>query len=177
MVAPFFLFWMLIFKLLVFDVAGDFAPAGATRGQWKQTKSAVAPLTPSQCALLFIDLYCCLGTNGTPTKFVSIKLNKLNWGREAVQRATAKPSGRLRRGEISASTRESSMKEKSTQSRERVKGGDFVPFILPCGVQRQRLWRLLLHKKRDVRTRTSPQNQKSSCAMSSPHWSLECALM
>ncbi len=114
---------MLIFKLLVFDVAGDFAPAGATRGQWKQTKSAVAPLTPSQCILLFIDLYCCLGTNGTPTKFVSIKLNKLRWGREAVQRATAKPSGRLRRGEISASTRESSMKEKSTQSRERVKGG------------------------------------------------------
>ena len=47
----------------------------------------------------------------------------------------------------------------------------------PAGVQRQRLWRLLLHKKRDVRTRTSPQNQKSSCAMSSPHWSLECALM
>ena len=109
----------------------DFASAEATRGQWKQTKSAVAPLTPSQCTLLFIDLYCCLGTNGTPTKFVSIKLNKLRWGREAVQRATAKPSGRLRRGEISLSTRESSMKEKSTQSRERVKGGDFVPFHSP----------------------------------------------
>ena len=30
-----------------FPKAGDFAPAGATRGQWKQTKSAVAPLTPS----------------------------------------------------------------------------------------------------------------------------------
>ena len=28
--------------------AGDFASAEATRGQWKQTKSAVAPLTPSQ---------------------------------------------------------------------------------------------------------------------------------
>ena len=112
-------------------VAGGIASAEATRGQCKQTKSAVAPLTPSQCTLLFIDLYCCLGTNGTPTKFVSIKLNKLRWGREAVQRATAKPSGRLRRGEISASTRESSMKEKSTQSRERVKGGDFVPFHSP----------------------------------------------
>ena len=26
---------------------GGIAPAGATRRQWKQTKSAVAPLTPS----------------------------------------------------------------------------------------------------------------------------------
>ena len=119
------------FYILEFYCCRGFASAEATRGQWKQTKSAVAPLTPSRCTLLFIDLYCCLGTNGTPTKFVSIKLNKLRWGREAVQRATAKPSGRLRRGEISASTRESSMKEKSTQSRERVKGGDFVPFHSP----------------------------------------------
>ena len=30
-----------------FPQAGDFASAEATRGQWKQTKSAVAPLTPS----------------------------------------------------------------------------------------------------------------------------------
>ena len=30
-----------------FPKAGDFAPAGATRGQWKRTKSAIAPLTPS----------------------------------------------------------------------------------------------------------------------------------
>jgi hypothetical protein len=31
-VAPFFLFWMLIFKLLVFDVAGGIASAEATKG-------------------------------------------------------------------------------------------------------------------------------------------------
>ena len=160
-------------------VAGNFAPAGATRGQWKQTKSAVAPLTPSQCTLLFIDLYCCLGTNGTPTKFVSIKLNKLNWGREAVQRATAKPSGRLRRGDSPGiNTRKQYEREVNSivrkgQGRNSLAGAG----QRPAGVQRQRLWRLLLHKKRDVRTRTSPQNQKSSCAMSSPHWSLECALM
>ena len=30
--------------------AGDFVPAGATRGQWKRTKFAVAPLTPSRFA-------------------------------------------------------------------------------------------------------------------------------
>ena len=35
-----------------FPKAGDFAPAGATRGQWKRTKSAIAPLTPSVPPLL-----------------------------------------------------------------------------------------------------------------------------
>ena len=35
-----------------FPQAGDFASAEATRGQWKQTKSAVAPLTPSAPPLL-----------------------------------------------------------------------------------------------------------------------------
>ena len=34
-----------------FPNAGDFASTEATRGQWKQTKSAVAPLTPSGCTL------------------------------------------------------------------------------------------------------------------------------
>ena len=34
-----------------FSLQGDFASAEATRGQWKQTKSAVAPLTPSGCTL------------------------------------------------------------------------------------------------------------------------------
>jgi hypothetical protein len=35
-----------------FPQAGDFASAEATGGQWKQTKSAVAPLTPSAPPLL-----------------------------------------------------------------------------------------------------------------------------
>ena len=34
-----------------FPQAEGFASAEATRGQWKQTKSAVAPLTPSGCTL------------------------------------------------------------------------------------------------------------------------------
>ena len=39
----------LLFALLLLDffVAGGIAAAAATRGQWKQTKSAIAPLTPS----------------------------------------------------------------------------------------------------------------------------------
>ena len=77
-----------------FLLQGD-APAGATRGQWKQTKSAVAPLTPSQCAPMFIDFFSLQGgTKGT--------LNYSNdksqlWGRaaEGVQRAIGKPSGTM----------------------------------------------------------------------------------
>ena len=45
---------------------GD-APAGATRGQWKQTKSAVAPLTPSQCAPMIIVFFVA-GRNERYTK-------------------------------------------------------------------------------------------------------------
>ena len=36
------------FYILEFYCCRGFASAEATRGQWKQTKSAVAPLTPSQ---------------------------------------------------------------------------------------------------------------------------------
>ena len=32
---------------MTFPQAGDFASAEATKGQWKRTKSAIAPLTPS----------------------------------------------------------------------------------------------------------------------------------
>ena len=39
-----------------FLLQGD-APAGATRGQWKQTKSAVAPLTPSGAPPCFLIFY------------------------------------------------------------------------------------------------------------------------
>ncbi len=49
-----------------FLLQGD-APAGATRGQWKQTKSAVAPLTPSQCAPMFIVFFVA-GRNERYTK-------------------------------------------------------------------------------------------------------------
>ena len=34
--------------------AGDFASAEATRGQWKRTKFAVAPLTPSPCTFSYL---------------------------------------------------------------------------------------------------------------------------
>ena len=40
--------------------AGDFAPAGATRGQWKRTKFAVAPLDPFALrTTMLLGLYCC----------------------------------------------------------------------------------------------------------------------
>ena len=42
----------LFFSKLILIVAGGIAPAEATRGQWKQTKSAIAPLTPSAPQLL-----------------------------------------------------------------------------------------------------------------------------
>ncbi len=34
--------------------AGDFASAEATRGQWKRTKFAVVPLTPSPCTFSYL---------------------------------------------------------------------------------------------------------------------------
>ena len=40
-----------------FSQAEGFASAEATRGQWKQTKSAVAPLTPSQCTPMLLVFY------------------------------------------------------------------------------------------------------------------------
>ncbi len=43
-----------------------------------------------------------LGTVGTLTKKAALTVHKLRRGREAVQRATAKPSGRARRREIPA---------------------------------------------------------------------------
>ena len=49
-------------------------------------------------------------------------------GGEGVEGAIAKPPPRARRREIPASTRGSSLKVPPTESRERVKGGDFVPF-------------------------------------------------
>ena len=49
-------------------------------------------------------------------------------GGEGVEGAIAKPPPRSRRSEIHASTRGSSLKVSPTESRERVKGGDFVPF-------------------------------------------------
>ena len=109
-------------SLCVFAAQG-FRSCGSDQRAMKTDERLRSPFGNLRCTLLFIDLYCCLGTNGTPTKFVSIKLNKLRWGREAVQRATAKPSGRLRRGEISALTRGHSLKVSPTESRERVKGG------------------------------------------------------
>ena len=39
---------------LSFTQAGDFASAEATRGQWKRTKFAVAPLTPSPCTFSYL---------------------------------------------------------------------------------------------------------------------------
>ena len=41
--------------------AGDFASAEATRGQWKRTKFAVAPLTPSPCTFSYLIFYRCRG--------------------------------------------------------------------------------------------------------------------
>ena len=35
----------------------SFAPAGARRGQWKQTKSAVAPSTPSHSSPMLLYGY------------------------------------------------------------------------------------------------------------------------
>ena len=46
---------------LIALVAEGFASAEATRGQRKQTKSAVAPLTPSQHTPMFLGLLCCRG--------------------------------------------------------------------------------------------------------------------
>ncbi len=36
----------MLFRSCAFPMQGD-APAGAQGGQWKQTESAIAPLTPS----------------------------------------------------------------------------------------------------------------------------------
>ena len=41
----------------------------------RQGGFAIAPLTPSQCTLLFIGLYCCLGTKSTLTKKLPIQFN------------------------------------------------------------------------------------------------------
>ena len=48
--------------------AGDFAPAGATRGQWKRTKFAVAPLTPSQHPPMQQCGYVCKNNESIQTK-------------------------------------------------------------------------------------------------------------
>ena len=73
--------------------------SAGSRGLWEQTKSAVALWTPSPADTHVTGLYRGLGTKGRPSKFASVKTNKLRWGCEAVQRATAKPSGRARRRE------------------------------------------------------------------------------
>ena len=117
-----------------------FASADATRGQWKQTKSAVALWTPSPADTHVTGLYRGLGTKGTPSKFASVKTNKLRWGCEAVQRAIAKPSGRARRREIPASHAGKVCRCNQLNRAKGVKGG-LRPFSsAPCGVQRRRLW-------------------------------------
>ena len=60
--------------------AGDFASAEATRGQWKRTKFAVAPLTPSPCTFSYLIFYRCRGNRAC--------------GRD--QRAFRSPFGNLR---------------------------------------------------------------------------------
>ena len=60
--------------------AGDFASAEATRGQWKRTKFAVAPLTPLPCTFSYLIFYRCRGNRAC--------------GRE--QRAFRSPFGNLR---------------------------------------------------------------------------------
>ena len=49
--------------------------AGVSLLRERQGGFAVAPLTPSQCTLLFIGLYCCLGTKSTLTKKLPIQFN------------------------------------------------------------------------------------------------------
>ncbi|MBD9174461.1 MAG: hypothetical protein EGP83_15220 [Clostridiales bacterium] len=55
-----FFFWE---KIAFSDIAllgrRGFASAEATRGQWKRTKSAIAPLTPSGSPLMLLDFLCC----------------------------------------------------------------------------------------------------------------------
>ena len=65
---------------LSFSQAGDFASAEATRGQWKRTKFAVAPLTPLPCTFSYLIFYRCRGNRAC--------------GRE--QRAFRSPFGNLR---------------------------------------------------------------------------------
>ena len=48
--------------------AGDFASAEATRGQWKRTKFAVAPLTPSQHPPMQQCGYVCKNNESMQTK-------------------------------------------------------------------------------------------------------------
>ena len=43
--------------LLDFDGTWGIAPAGATKGQWKQTKSAIALWKPSVRTPMFLDFY------------------------------------------------------------------------------------------------------------------------
>ena len=108
--------------------------SAGSRGLWEQTKSAVALWTPSPADTHVTGLYRGLGTKGTPSKFASVKANKLRWGCEAVQRAIAKPSGRARRREIPASH---AGKVCRCNQLNRAKGSREE---LPCGVQRQSLW-------------------------------------
>ena len=115
--------------------------SAGSRGLWEQTKSAVALWTPSPADTHVIGLYRGLGTKGTPSKFASVKTNKLRWGCEAVQRAIAKPSGRARRREIPASH---AGKVCRCNQLNRAKGSREE---LPCGVQRQSLWRLPCTRK------------------------------
>ena len=60
--------------------AGDFASAEATRGQWKRTKFAVAPLDPFALHIFILDFYRCRGNRAC--------------GRD--QRAFRSPFGNLR---------------------------------------------------------------------------------
>ena len=131
---------------LSFSQAGDFAAAGATRGQWKQTKSAVAPLTPSQRTPMFLILYRCFGkTEGILTKKTSDKAQQ-TWVRtEGFQRAIV--DVRLSSCPLVASAEAKPLHKHAEEvcrshQPNRANGSRVED---PCGVQRQRLWRLPLH--------------------------------
>ena len=82
------------FLLLVFFVAGGRA-CGRARGQWKQTKSAVAPLDPFAVRS---HVYCFFSLQGGTKGTLNYSNDKSQlWGRaaEGVQRAIGKPSGTM----------------------------------------------------------------------------------
>ena len=88
------------------------------------------PLDPfafaSECYYMVVLIE---GTKGTLTKNFRLKPINRSVRTEGFQRAIGKPFGRLRRGEIPASTQKISMQMRATQSRKIAKGGQHTP----CG--------------------------------------------
>ena len=123
-----------------------FCVAGISRLRARQGGFALAPLTPSQRTPMFLILYRCFGkTEGILTKKTSDKAQQ-TWVRtEGFQRAIA--DVRLSSWPLVASAEAKPLHKHAEEvcrsyQPNRANGSRVED---PCGVQRQRLWRLPLH--------------------------------